>query len=95
MTCHTTDGSKLVGPSFKDVYGHEFDTVDGTRIVADDTYIRQSILDPNASVIAGFQPVMTPYAGIVSDREIEAITAWLKTLSSKGGPVPATEQEEN
>jgi len=95
MACHTTTGHKLVGPSFLDMYGFEFDTVEGKRITVDDAYIRESILDPNVSVIAGYQPVMTPFAGLVTDQEIEAITAWLKTLSSKGGTDEATAPEEN
>jgi len=90
--CHTIDGTALIGPSFKDVYGFEFETVDGGRVTVDDAYVKESILTPNVSVIAGFQPVMTPFAGLVNDREIEAITAWLKTLSSRGG-VPETEAE--
>ena len=85
MACHTTTGHKLVGPTFLDMYGFEFDTVEGKRILVDDAYIRESILTPNVSVIAGYQPVMTPFEGLVTDQEIEAITAWLKTLSSKGG----------
>jgi cytochrome c oxidase subunit 2 len=96
--CHTIDGSKLVGPSFKNMYGYEFDTVEGVRITVDDAYVKESILTPNVSVIAGYQPVMTPYAGLVDDREIEAITAWLKTLSDRGGvseEPAATEPEEN
>lgn len=84
-TCHTLDGSKLVGPSFKNVYGHEFETESGETIVANDAYIKESILTPNVSVIKGFQPVMTPYAGILDDRKIEAITEFLKTLSDRGG----------
>ncbi len=71
------------------MYGFEFDTVEGTRITVDDAYVRESILTPNVSVIAGYQPVMTPFAGLVTDQEIEAITAWLKTLSSKGGDAGA------
>ncbi|MBK8167181.1 MAG: c-type cytochrome [bacterium] len=86
--CHSLDGSKLVGPSFKDLYGHEFDTREGVRITVDAAYIRESILTPNVSVVAGFEPVMTPYEGKITDKEIEAITAWLRTLSDKGG-VPA------
>jgi cytochrome c oxidase subunit II len=85
VTCHSVDGTKLIGPSFLDVYGHQFKTVDGQTVTADDAYIRESILTPNVSVIEGYQPVMTPYAGILEDREIEALTAWLKTLSSLGG----------
>ncbi len=93
--CHSLDGSRLVGPSFKDLYGFEFDTEAGPRIVADDAYIRESIIEPNASVIKGFQPVMVSYNGVIDDKEIEAITAWLKTISSKGETAPAAEQEEN
>jgi len=91
--CHSLDGTTLIGPSFVNVYGHEFDTADGARITADDAYIRESILDPNVSVIAGFQPVMTPYAGVLGDREIEALTEWLKTLSDRGGADGAQEVE--
>ncbi|MFT5233454.1 MAG: cytochrome c oxidase subunit 2 [Candidatus Krumholzibacteriia bacterium] len=82
--CHSLDGSTVIGPSFKDVYGFEFLTTDGTTVLADDAYIKESILDPNASIIDGYLPVMTPYAGILGDREIEAITAFMKTLSERG-----------
>ena len=85
VACHSTDGSKRVGPSFMDVYGHEVELRDGGLVTADDAYIRQSILEPNTMVVAGYEPVMTPYAGQISDREIEAVTAWLKTMSSHGG----------
>ena len=86
------------------MYGYECNTVEGTRVLVDDAYVKESILTPNVSVIEGYQPVMTPYAGILDDRDIEAITAWLKTLSDKGGDPAATEapadttstgQEEN
>lgn len=85
IACHSRDGSKLVGPSFKDMYGFEFDTREGVRITVDDAYVRESILKPNVSVIAGFEPIMTPFEGRITDKEIEAVTAYLRTLSSKGG----------
>lgn len=105
-TCHTLDGSKLVGPSFLNVYGHELEAESGEILVADDAYIKESILTPKAVVVKGYQPVMTPYAGILDDREIEAITAFLKTLSDRGGveeaaaatgenAAPETQQEGN
>ena len=84
-TCHTIDGNKLVGPSFKNVYGHQFDTREGVKITADDAYIKESILKPNVSVIAGFEPVMTPFEGRITDKEIAALTAYLRTLSDLGG----------
>jgi len=90
--CHSLDGTKIVGPSFRNVYGFEFLTAGGETIVADDAYIKESILTPNVSVIDGFQPVMTPYAGKLDDREIEAITEFLKTLSDRGQPAGQEEK---
>ncbi len=89
VACHTTDGSKRVGPSFKGVFGHAVETRDGRRLVADAAYVKQSILEPNAVVVAGYEPVMPPFAGQLSDREIGAITDWLKTLSDAGGAAEA------
>lgn len=79
--CHSLDGSKLVGPSLKDVYGNTFATKDGVDIVVDDAYVKESLMTPNASVIAGFEPVMTPYEGKLNDKEVLAITEWLKSIS--------------
>ncbi|MFO7609256.1 MAG: c-type cytochrome [Candidatus Krumholzibacteriia bacterium] len=89
VACHSLDGTKRVGPSFLDVYGHEVELRDGGSVVADDAYIRESILEPNVRIVAGYEPVMTPYAGQITDREIAAVTAWLKTLSGQGGDAAA------
>ncbi len=79
--CHSTDGSARVGPSFLDMYGNTFMTRSGESVLVDDAYIAESILQPNVSVIDGFEPVMTPYEGTITDQEIEALTEWFKTLS--------------
>ena len=84
VACHSLDGSKLVGPTFKNVYGYEFRTTEGTTVLADAAYIKASILEPNASIIEGYQPVMPAYAGILDERELEAIVAFLKTISDRG-----------
>ncbi|MCB1184382.1 c-type cytochrome [bacterium] len=86
MACHTLNGAPLVGPSFQNIYGHEVESTDGRKAVVDAAYIKESILTPNAFVVAGFQPVMTPYAGKLDDREIEAITEFLKSLSDHVEP---------
>ncbi len=90
LQCHSVNGSPLVGPSFKDVFGHEVTTRDGKKILADEDYIRQSILEPLAEVVAGFEPVMPTFSGKVKDKEISAIIAYLKTLSDKGGVADST-----
>jgi cytochrome c oxidase subunit II len=83
--CHSYDGSKRVGPSFLNMYGNTFATKEGVDVVVDEAYIKESILTPNVSVIEGYDPVMTPYEGILDDREIEALTEWFKSMSDQGG----------
>lgn len=56
--CHSLDGSPLVGPSWLGIYGRQTQLADGTTITADDDYIRNSILNPNGQVVAGFDPNM-------------------------------------
>jgi len=83
VACHSADGSRLVGPSFKGVYGmSEVVIVEGAEreIVVDDDYLRTSILEPNAHIVQGYQPLMPPQVGIVSDDEIEALIAYIKSL---------------
>ncbi len=82
--CHSIDGKKLVGPTFKGLYGSSVEvTSNGTihKIVANDEYIKNSITDPNKDVVAGYpQGVMKSYKGIITDKDIEVINEYLKTL---------------
>jgi cytochrome c oxidase subunit 2 len=80
--CHSVDGSKMVGPTFRDLYGEPAVMDDGEEIVVDENYIRESILEPQAKARAGYRKVMPTYQGQLKDAEIDAIIAWLKTLSS-------------
>ena len=86
--CHSTDGTKIVGPTWKGLYGHEVEVVlpDGTetKVVADDEYLRESILDPNAKITKGFQANLMPiYQGQLSEDDIKAIIAYIKSLSGE------------
>lgn len=78
--CHSVDGSTLVGPSFKGVFGHTVELADGSKVDADENYLRQSILEPQSQVVKGFQPVMPSFKGILSDDEVTAVIAYIKTL---------------
>lgn len=80
ITCHTLDGSRLVGPSFKGLLGSERTFADGSRAIADADYVRQSVLEPQALVVAGYDPVMPSFQGRVGDREIEALLAFMTSL---------------
>ncbi len=79
--CHSTDGSRLVGPTFKGVFGRTETVVTNGKtrqIVVDEDYVRRSIREPTADVVQGFQPVMPKLE--ITDDEINAIIAYLKSL---------------
>ncbi|HKW15382.1 MAG TPA: cytochrome c oxidase subunit II [Candidatus Krumholzibacteria bacterium] len=83
VACHSSDGSKLIGPSYKGLYGSKQTVVsDGAEheVTVDDAYIKKSMLTPTADVVKGFQPLMPSQQGLVSDGEIKALTAYIKSL---------------
>jgi cytochrome c oxidase subunit II len=84
FACHTTDGNKLVGPSFKGIWGEEVTVSTGgekRQIVVDEEYIRRSIYDPNADIVDGFNKgLMLSYEGQLSEEDVENIIEYLKTL---------------
>ena len=84
VACHSLDGSKLVGPSFKGVFGHTVTvTTDGKEreVVADAEYIKRSIWEPEADVVQGyFKGQMVSYKDLLSEEEIAQITEFLETI---------------
>jgi len=80
--CHSLDGSALVGPSFKDMFGHKVKvSQNGTlkEVLVDENYIKQSILDPDSQVVDGFNPgMMSSYKGVLDDKAIEQIIDYFK-----------------
>jgi cytochrome c oxidase subunit 2 len=84
FACHTLDGTKLVGPSFKGIWGAEHIVVTGKetrKVTVDEEYIKRSIYDPNADVVEGFMKgLMVSYQGQLSEDDIKSITEYLKTV---------------
>jgi cytochrome c oxidase subunit 2 len=83
LGCHTTDGTKKVGPGFKGIFGHETAVVTNGRerkVIVDDDYLRRSMLDPGADVVEGFPDIMPPQKGVLKDEEIDAIIDYIKKL---------------
>jgi cytochrome c oxidase subunit 2 len=81
--CHTVDGTRLVGPTYKGLFGRtETVVTDGAarQIVVDEDYVRRSILDPNVDIVESYQPLMPSQQGLVTDEEIEALIEYLRTL---------------
>jgi cytochrome c oxidase subunit II len=86
--CHSSDGTKLVGSTFKDLYGSRVEVVIGKStktVVADDEYIRKSVYEPNVEVVKGYTPGLMPtYKGQVSDAEMASLIEYLKSISKYG-----------
>ncbi|PIR21545.1 MAG: cytochrome c oxidase subunit II [Deltaproteobacteria bacterium CG11_big_fil_rev_8_21_14_0_20_47_16] len=80
--CHSDDGTPRVGPSFKDLFGKTEELTDGATITVDETYIRDSIVDPNKQVVKGFVAgTMPTFKGQLNDDELNALVAFIKSLS--------------
>ncbi len=79
--CHSIDGSANVGPTFKDLFGSEVKHTDGATVLVDEEYVRKSIINPQAEIVAGYDPVMPTFKGQLKDREITAIIEYLKQLA--------------
>jgi cytochrome c oxidase subunit II len=79
-TCHSLDGTRGQGPSWKGIFGQTHQFADGSSAVVDENYIRQSILEPQAHVVQGYEPIMPTYKGLLRDREILGAIEFIKTL---------------
>jgi mono/diheme cytochrome c family protein len=80
VTCHTIDGGQGVGPTWQGMYGSQITLESGETVTADDAYIRESILQPNAKVHQGFPPAMPTFSGVLSDEQIAGVIAFIRTL---------------
>lgn len=81
--CHSVDGRRLVGPSFKGIYNRKTTVLtDGKEreVTSDEVYLRQSILNPGADIVKGYPPIMPSLEGALTDRELEEMIEYLKTL---------------
>jgi len=84
IACHSLDGTAVVGPSFKGLYGKTETVVTGgaeRAITVNEGYIATSILEPMADVVKGFSPIMPSFKGQLSDEEIAEIVNYLKELN--------------
>jgi cytochrome c oxidase subunit II len=82
-TCHRTD-TQGRGPNLQGVFGKPVLLEDGRTVVADENYVRESILDPGAKIVNGFKPVMPTFQGLVSEEQLNALVAYVKSLSKPG-----------
>jgi cytochrome c oxidase subunit II len=79
-TCHSVNGTAIIGPSFKGLYGSERELMAGTKVLADENYIRESMVEPMKKIVKGYPPQMPTYKGMLSEEEINQIIAYIKSL---------------
>ncbi len=79
LACHSLDGSRGVGPTWKNMYGSTETLVDGSTVLVDDAYLAESITHPNAKLVEGYPPVMAAYP--LDEEELAAMIAYFMTLS--------------
>ena len=84
-SCHRAGPQPARCPELGGLFGKRVQLAGGQEVIADDGYLRESILRPAAKVVAGFQPVMPPYENRLSEEEVLELIAYIKSLSSSGG----------
>lgn len=84
-SCHRPDGAGR-GPSLAGLFGRTVTLSDGRTLITDETYVRESILNPQARLVTGFEPVMPTFEGQLTEEQLIRIIAYLKTLESAGLP---------
>ena len=87
-TCHRPD-SLARGPNLEGLFGKQVQLSDGRTVVADESYLRESILTPNSKIVAGYQPIMPTFQGLVSEEELLQLVAYVKSLSKPAAPGPS------
>ncbi len=78
--CHTVDGTRHIGPTWLDLYRRSERLQDGKTVVADESYLTESMMDPSAKIVAGYQNVMPTFQGRIPGPEIAAIVEFIKSL---------------
>jgi cytochrome c oxidase subunit 2 len=83
LKCHSVDGSAHIGPTWRDLFGATIKLKTGETLVANEEYITESMMDPLAKVVAGYEPVMPTYQGRITPAETAAIIEYIKSLRSE------------
>jgi cytochrome c oxidase subunit 2 len=88
-TCHLADGTGPA-PSLLGVYGHPVRLNNGQAVIADDAYVRESILSPTAKIVQGYAPIMPSFQGQLTEEQINSLIAYIRSL----GQAQAKPKEE-
>ncbi len=81
LACHATDKKQLVGPGWGGLYGSQVSLADGTKVQADDAYLVESILAPDAKIVAGYAAhIMPTFDKLLDHDQVNAIVAYIRSL---------------
>ena len=84
--CHSLDGTAGIGPTWKGIFGTQVVCEDGGTFTRDESYIKESILHPQAKIVKGYggddKAKMQSFAGQLSDKDVDAVIAYMKTLKN-------------
>ncbi|MCY7377151.1 MAG: cytochrome c oxidase subunit II [Pyrinomonadaceae bacterium] len=83
-SCHE-GGASQRGAKLEGIYNHEVKLASGQTVIADDEYIRNSILNPSSQIVEGYQPIMPTYKGQVTEEQLISLVAYIKSLSGGTG----------
>jgi cytochrome c oxidase subunit 2 len=83
LKCHTVDGSPHIGPTWLDLYLRREPLEGGGTVIADEGYITESMMDPRAKIVRGFNPVMPTFKGKLAGPEVAAIVEYIKSLHTE------------
>jgi cytochrome c oxidase subunit 2 len=87
LACHASDG-KGRGPSLNGFFGGKVKLADGSSVTADEEYIRESLFNPSAKIVAGYQPLMPSYQGQLTEEQTLDLISYVKSLQAE--PAPST-----
>ncbi|HBS28332.1 MAG TPA: cytochrome c oxidase subunit II [Phycisphaerales bacterium] len=93
VSCHSIDGSRGTGPSWKGSWGQTHRFADGGSAVVDENYIRESILEPAKHIVQGYPNQMVSYQGQLTDRELLALITFFRTLSDNPADAEAAKAD--
>ena len=82
VACHTLDGQKALGPTWRSLYLSRVSLTDGRTVVADEAYLTKSMMEPGADIVSGFQNSMPTYAGTLDQGEVAALVELIKSRSA-------------
>jgi cytochrome c oxidase subunit 2 len=85
--CHHLDDQGRC-PNLRNVFGSQVQLSDGATVKADEAYIRESILNPSAKIVSGYQNIMPTFEGLVTEEGVLQLVEYIKSLSPKLGAQP-------